>query len=251
MHTKESKLLPYASAVGQICTFQIISLMCACLPLCSSHQPAEVSVVKWDHSAGQAQHFLSGLTGEKHTHTKHAPSTLTEQSTVEISFKGMCLLPDAVSVVRLVAQLCMWLKSQTLVLTPFISLSEKTKEPKQAEHAGMDALSIWFPFRKSIFGLLLFSHISCWFLFIWEWMCRSTNVWLLIQVVNLFNMFITYGDTFLPTSNSYDELYYEIVRMHQVFDNLYCMGMLLKTEVLKLNIPVAITLKNKISISCF
>lgn len=51
-------------------------------------------------------------------------------------------------------------------------------------------------------------------------MCLST------QVVNLFNMFITYGDTFLPTSNSYDELYYEIVRMHQVFDNLYCMGML-------------------------
>lgn len=47
---------------------------------------------------------------------------------------------------------------------------------------------------------------------------------LLLQVVNLFNMFITYGDTFLPTSNSYDELYYEIVRMHQVFDNLYCMG---------------------------
>lgn len=38
-------------------------------------------------------------------------------------------------------------------------------------------------------------------------------------------MFITYGDTFLPSSNSYDELYYEIVRMHQVFDNLYCMGM--------------------------
>lgn len=45
-------------------------------------------------------------------------------------------------------------------------------------------------------------------------------------MVNLFNMFITYGDTFLPTSNSYDELYYEIVRMHQVFDNLYCMGTL-------------------------
>lgn len=52
-----------------------------------------------------------------------------------------------------------------------------------------------------------------------------------IQVVNLFNMFITYGDTFLPTSNSYDELYYEIVRMHQVFDNLYCMGTLVDAAV--------------------
>uniref|UniRef100_A0A9R1SPQ6 Armadillo like helical domain containing 3 n=2 Tax=Cyprinus carpio TaxID=7962 RepID=A0A9R1SPQ6_CYPCA len=46
---------------------------------------------------------------------------------------------------------------------------------------------------------------------------------LALQVVNLFNMFITYGDTFLPTPSSYDELYYEIIRMHQVFDNLYCM----------------------------
>lgn len=47
---------------------------------------------------------------------------------------------------------------------------------------------------------------------------------LLFQIVNLFNMFITYGDTFLPTPSSYDELYYEIIRMHQSFDNLYSMG---------------------------
>ena len=40
----------------------------------------------------------------------------------------------------------------------------------------------------------------------------------------MFNMFITYGDTFLPNPNSYDELYYELIRMHQVFDNLYSMG---------------------------
>lgn len=47
---------------------------------------------------------------------------------------------------------------------------------------------------------------------------------LFFKVVNLFNMFITYGDTFLPTPSSYDELYYEIIRMHQSFDNLYSMG---------------------------
>ncbi|KAJ7397566.1 hypothetical protein BTVI_134197 [Pitangus sulphuratus] len=46
---------------------------------------------------------------------------------------------------------------------------------------------------------------------------------LALMVVNLFNMFITYGDTFLPTPSSYDELYYEIIRMHQNFDNLYSM----------------------------
>ena len=45
--------------------------------------------------------------------------------------------------------------------------------------------------------------------------------------MNIFNLFITYGDTFLPNPNSYDELYYEIIRMHQVFDNLYSMGKLL------------------------
>uniref|UniRef100_A0A8C2RH77 Armadillo-like helical domain-containing protein n=1 Tax=Capra hircus TaxID=9925 RepID=A0A8C2RH77_CAPHI len=47
---------------------------------------------------------------------------------------------------------------------------------------------------------------------------------LALMIVNLFNMFITYGDTFLPTPSSYDELYYEIIRMHQSFDNLYSMG---------------------------
>ncbi|XP_050528381.1 armadillo-like helical domain-containing protein 3 isoform X2 [Daktulosphaira vitifoliae] len=42
-----------------------------------------------------------------------------------------------------------------------------------------------------------------------------------IQVVNIFNLFITYGDMLLPSPNSYDELYYEIIRMHTVFDNIY------------------------------
>lgn len=56
----------------------------------------------------------------------------------------------------------------------------------------------------------------------------------LFQIVNLFNMFITYGDTFLPTPSSYDELYYEIIRMHQSFDNLYSMG----KDLLVLLLPV-------------
>uniref|UniRef100_A0A8I6A824 Armadillo-like helical domain containing 3 n=1 Tax=Rattus norvegicus TaxID=10116 RepID=A0A8I6A824_RAT len=53
---------------------------------------------------------------------------------------------------------------------------------------------------------------------------------LTLMIVNLFNMFITYGDTFLPTPSSYDELYYEIIRMHQSFDNLYCMVLRLSTN---------------------
>ncbi|XP_076345414.1 armadillo-like helical domain-containing protein 3 isoform X2 [Tachypleus tridentatus] len=45
------------------------------------------------------------------------------------------------------------------------------------------------------------------------------------QVINIFNLFITFGDTFLPSPTSYDELYYEIIRMHQVFDNTYSMAL--------------------------
>lgn len=45
------------------------------------------------------------------------------------------------------------------------------------------------------------------------------------KVVSIFNLFITYGDTFLPSPTSYDELYYEIIRVHQIFDNLYSMAL--------------------------
>jgi len=37
-------------------------------------------------------------------------------------------------------------------------------------------------------------------------------------------MFITFGDIFLPSPTSYDELYYEIIRMSQLFDNLHAVG---------------------------
>ena len=46
-----------------------------------------------------------------------------------------------------------------------------------------------------------------------------------VKVINIFNLFITYGDTFLPTPTAYDDLYYEIIRVHHIFDNLYTMGM--------------------------
>ena len=46
-----------------------------------------------------------------------------------------------------------------------------------------------------------------------------------LQVVVIFNLFVTYGDTFLPSPSSYDELYYEMVRCHQTFDSLYSMAL--------------------------
>ena len=44
------------------------------------------------------------------------------------------------------------------------------------------------------------------------------------QVATIFNLFITYGDTFLPSPVTYDELYYEIMRMQQVFGGVHAMG---------------------------
>ena len=45
------------------------------------------------------------------------------------------------------------------------------------------------------------------------------------QIIVIFNLFITYGDTFLPSPSSYDELYYELVRCRSTFDSLYSMAL--------------------------
>ncbi|XP_060523936.1 armadillo-like helical domain-containing protein 3 [Cylas formicarius] len=72
---------------------------------------------------------------------------------------------------------------------------------------------------------------------------KKMNIFhLSIKAVNILNFFITYGDNFLPTPGSYDELYYEIIRVHQVFDNVYSMALRysmgegdFKEDALKLN----------------
>ncbi|XP_055377686.1 armadillo-like helical domain-containing protein 3 isoform X2 [Condylostylus longicornis] len=53
---------------------------------------------------------------------------------------------------------------------------------------------------------------------------KKCNIFYLsLQVVNIFNLFITYGDTFLATTNSYDELYYELNREEKVFSEIHAM----------------------------
>lgn len=55
---------------------------------------------------------------------------------------------------------------------------------------------------------------------------KKINVFhICLQVVTVFDIFITYGDTFLPSVVSYDELYYELVRCQEVFNNLYSMAL--------------------------
>lgn len=54
---------------------------------------------------------------------------------------------------------------------------------------------------------------------------KKCNIfYLALQIVNIFNLFITYGDTFLATTNSYDELYYELNREEKVFTEIHAMG---------------------------
>lgn len=51
---------------------------------------------------------------------------------------------------------------------------------------------------------------------------NGNNILSLIQsAINIFNLFIMFGDAFLASDKSYDQLYYEIIRQHMVFDNLY------------------------------
>ncbi|XP_053676741.1 armadillo-like helical domain-containing protein 3 [Anopheles nili] len=53
---------------------------------------------------------------------------------------------------------------------------------------------------------------------------KKCNIFdLALQVINIFNLFITYGDMFLATTNSYDELYYELNREEKVFCELHAM----------------------------
>ncbi|KAG1659841.1 Armadillo-like helical domain-containing protein 3 [Nymphon striatum] len=49
------------------------------------------------------------------------------------------------------------------------------------------------------------------------------------QIINILNLFITFGDTFLPKPTIYDALYYEI-SIHIVFDNLYSMALRYSTN---------------------
>eukprot|EP00026_Physarum_polycephalum_P003890 Phypoly_transcript_03907.p1 GENE.Phypoly_transcript_03907~~Phypoly_transcript_03907.p1 ORF type:complete len:759 (+),score=84.53 Phypoly_transcript_03907:28-2277(+) len=42
-----------------------------------------------------------------------------------------------------------------------------------------------------------------------------------LQVVTVLNLFITYGDSFLPSPSDYDDLYYEIMRVSKMLEHFY------------------------------
>ncbi|KYQ94419.1 hypothetical protein DLAC_04715 [Tieghemostelium lacteum] len=50
---------------------------------------------------------------------------------------------------------------------------------------------------------------------------KTQSMHVAISAVNIFNLFINYGDSFLSSPNDYSDLFYEIIRSGKVFDNLY------------------------------
>jgi Domain of unknown function (DUF1741) len=82
------------------------------------------------------------------------------------------------------------------------------------------ALCPWKELWAALIALLKFLHGSD------SALVRKFDLFALAtQAVNILNLFITFGDTFLPSPQSYDDLYYEIIRMHHVFDNLHAMAL--------------------------
>lgn len=45
-----------------------------------------------------------------------------------------------------------------------------------------------------------------------------------MQVVTVLNLFITYGDSFLPSPSDYDDLYYEIMRVSKTLEHFYAIA---------------------------
>lgn len=57
------------------------------------------------------------------------------------------------------------------------------------------------------------------------YLVKKCNIFsLATQVVNIFNLFIAYGDTFLKRTTMYDELYYELNREEKIFSEIHACG---------------------------
>ncbi len=71
----------------------------------------------------------------------------------------------------------------------------------------------WEALWKQLFRL-------CGFVAKEEWFKRSEVVELIQMNFTIFNLFITYGDLFLPSGNDYDFLYYELIRESKTINAL-------------------------------
>lgn len=78
----------------------------------------------------------------------------------------------------------------------------------------------WSDLWHSLFCLLRFLTVNYDKLDVLKIKRRNRMLLLANNIVNLFNLFIIFGDTFLYTPSDYDNLYYELLRNHDLFNNL-------------------------------
>lgn len=72
-------------------------------------------------------------------------------------------------------------------------------------------------------GTLTIQHQSYLKLF-WRLFKPHLNLNSLMQTITILNMFITFGNNFLPNLNDYDDLYYELIRCREDLAKLYEIG---------------------------
>lgn len=77
----------------------------------------------------------------------------------------------------------------------------------------------WKPLWSALISLLKF------LVYQEQYLIKKHNIFVLAtQVINIFNFFISFGDTFLKTTLMYDELYYELNREEKIFSEIHAFG---------------------------
>jgi hypothetical protein len=84
---------------------------------------------------------------------------------------------------------------------------------------------------KNLWSALI--HLLKFLVYQEPYLVKKYNIFqLALQVVNLFNLFIAYGDTFLRKTTMYDELYYELNREEKIFSEIHACGKFKDVEMI-------------------
>jgi hypothetical protein len=121
-----------------------------------------------------------------------------------------------------------------LIIEFIVSHMIKQKFPVELYHLGVGIIHRLLVYQKRSHVRLNFEWKHLWsalinllkFLVYQEtYLVKKCNIFALaVQVVNIFNLFIAYGDTFLMKASMYDELYYELNREEKIFSEIHACG---------------------------